>query len=102
MADPTRMTLATPIMIPRRVRKVRSLWARRESQASPAPLDRRKLKGVLEIESTGMRPKGYSNRDTAGEAVSFTNTYPAAQASQPTQSTNMDKRFLRPLLIAEF
>ena len=35
MAEPTRITLATPIMMPRSVRKLRSLWARMESQASP-------------------------------------------------------------------
>src|SRR5271166_1608903 len=34
MAAPTMMTLATPMMTPSSVRKLRSLWARRESAAS--------------------------------------------------------------------
>ena len=35
MAEPTMITLATPMMTPSSVRKLRSLWARMESIASP-------------------------------------------------------------------
>ncbi len=34
MAEPTSTTLATPMMTPRSVRKLRILWARMESTAS--------------------------------------------------------------------
>src|SRR5665213_1661714 len=62
MADPTRMTLETPIMIPSSVKKVRSLWARNESQARPrAPISWKRSPGSPDtVSAIGI--KGYSIR----------------------------------------
>ena len=91
MAEPTRMTLATPIMMPSSVRKVRSLWARSESQASPMAFRE------LVREDPAYIPESYG-RGRARILVDDTGRRPVVRESTSEHAN----RLLRPLLIVEF